>query len=303
VFSTRLRFVLVAAMLALAAYAARVGSLDAVLFASGALLLAVGYVRSGTVWLAFMRLTRGERDEAARLLDEVRWPARLAPGQRSYYELMRGAFAFDAGRFTDAIGHLEAARALPLRTEHVKAMAELWLARALYRAKADRARIDEALARARALRARRPIAVEIASLGLLHALDVFGALDGVVAVAGVTPEGRVLSKRGARPHVLRDRLVDVVADNRLPPDAAWRLASGQSVVAPFEASEDLVSLRLFATRRGFLLFVTHGTEVEALALATSDEARAIDARVAEVEGFEPESAPLDEERIGQLLIG
>jgi hypothetical protein len=301
--TTRLRLVLIATTLVLAAYAASSGWLGAGGLVVGAALLGYGHVRYGTVWLAFRRMRREDFEGMARLLDEVRRPDLLAPGHRSYYELMRGWAALAGERDEEAVTHLSATRSLPLRTRRVRALAEYLLAVALIETKATPEAIDEALARARSHEPVREVAVQIAALDLGRALDAVAAMPGVLAVAGVTEDGQLSMKRGAGSEALPERLADVFRGIELPADAARRLSSGACVVAPLGDERGVVALRLFATLRGFLLLVTDRTEAEALAITEGREASGVDMRVAEIEALEPNSAPLDEAAIVSLLEG
>lgn len=94
-------------------------------------LLAYGYFRYGTVWLAFREVAHGRMDAAAKLLANVKDPAALGSEQRAYYELASGLVCASGAQNQRAEQHLQNALAHQLRTDNDRAMAEAVLAQLL----------------------------------------------------------------------------------------------------------------------------------------------------------------------------
>jgi hypothetical protein len=102
-------------------------ALSVCLFA-GSALIAVGYFRNGTVWIAFRALKSGRSDRAERLIAKTRNPSWLSAGQRAYYELLKGTLAGEKGDLSAAETHLRAALSGRLRTRNDIQVAKLALA-------------------------------------------------------------------------------------------------------------------------------------------------------------------------------
>ncbi len=107
---------------------------------AGALLI-YGYFRYGPVFIAFHHVRRKNFERAERLLRQVRDPALLASGQRSYFELASAELALHHGKHADAEHHVRAALAHQLRSENDRALAETLLGQLLiHRGQFDEAR-------------------------------------------------------------------------------------------------------------------------------------------------------------------
>ncbi|HEX2871910.1 MAG TPA: hypothetical protein VHP33_11650 [Polyangiaceae bacterium] len=98
---------------------------------AGSALLAYGYFRYGTVWLAFREVAHGRMDAAAKLLAKVKNPEALGSEQRAYYELASGLVCTSTAQNQRAEQHLQAALTHQLRTDNDRAMAEAVLAQLL----------------------------------------------------------------------------------------------------------------------------------------------------------------------------
>jgi predicted Zn-dependent protease len=96
-------------------------------------LLAYGYFRYGTVWLAFRALRAGRSERARALLDQIRFPDRLRSQDRAYYELLRGNLAYERENWASARDHFLRAREHALRTPNDRSMVECALAETLLR--------------------------------------------------------------------------------------------------------------------------------------------------------------------------
>lgn len=92
-----------------------------VLLGLGALGLAVGWVRSGTVWLAWQAATQGQSERARRLLRQIPRPAWLAPENRAYHAAVEAFVAIEDDRLDDAADRLRASLAQGFRTDNVEA--------------------------------------------------------------------------------------------------------------------------------------------------------------------------------------
>ncbi len=101
-------------------------------YLAASIVLAVGYLRSGTVALAFQALRSGSLPQARRLLAQTRFPNWLSAQSRAYREWMLGIFALDEKRWTNARDHLQSAVEHGLRTPNDRSLAEGYLALALF---------------------------------------------------------------------------------------------------------------------------------------------------------------------------
>jgi hypothetical protein len=94
-------------------------------------LLAYGYVRYGTVWIAFRALRAGKSKRAETLLDQVLCPDWLRSQDRAYYEFLRGILATEREDWGTARDHFLTALRHNLRTSNNRAMVECALAETL----------------------------------------------------------------------------------------------------------------------------------------------------------------------------
>jgi len=93
-----------------------------------AVLLAYGYFRYGTVWLAFQAYRRADIDGIERRLRQVLAPGMLRAQDRVYYEFLAGIVAHRNGDFAAAREHLIAAANGPLRTDNLRSTVQCHLA-------------------------------------------------------------------------------------------------------------------------------------------------------------------------------
>ena len=91
---------------------------------AGAALLAYGYFRYGTVWLAFQAYRRGDIATVERRLRQINDPARLRPQDRAYYEFLSGVAAQHRADLDSAHAHLSAVSAEHLRTDNIRSVLE-----------------------------------------------------------------------------------------------------------------------------------------------------------------------------------
>jgi hypothetical protein len=98
---------------------------------AAAVLLVYGYVRHGTVWLAFRALRAGNSKRAEALLDQIAFPDWLQSQHRAYYEFFRGTLAAARDDWEAARGHLATALKHKLRTDNDRSMVECVFAAAL----------------------------------------------------------------------------------------------------------------------------------------------------------------------------
>jgi len=122
------RLVLVVLLGALAWENARVYPGLSVLLGLGAGLIAVGYLRSGTVWLSWQAVTRGDWDLARRLLAQVPSARWLSKDNRAYHRFIEGGLAAQDGDLDHASQALCDALELGLRTKKAEATAYAMLA-------------------------------------------------------------------------------------------------------------------------------------------------------------------------------
>lgn len=110
------RFLLVAACVLYGVWSLQAGRETWIVPFLAAGLLAWGYFRHGTVWLAFRAARRGDFDRSGRLIAKVREPERLTDQNRAYYHWIRGMLALERGDLAPAREHLETAGRGKLRT-------------------------------------------------------------------------------------------------------------------------------------------------------------------------------------------
>jgi hypothetical protein len=109
VYTPLLRIALIAICLVAAASAFSRGFWMAWLYVFAAVVLAAGYWRSGTVWVAWRAWRGGDVARAERLLAGVRRPDRLPRRQRVYYDWLQGELHRGRGDAASALVHFEAA--------------------------------------------------------------------------------------------------------------------------------------------------------------------------------------------------
>lgn len=146
----RIRAILAVIAFALGAYQVIEGHFIGLALLAASAFLAVGYFKYGTVWLAFRAVARGQTDEAARLLQQVRRPASLGAQERAYFELASGFVCAARAQNQQAEEHLRSALASSLRTESDRALAEAVLGQLLVARGSfseARALLDQAAAR------------------------------------------------------------------------------------------------------------------------------------------------------------
>jgi hypothetical protein len=127
-FSPVMRLLLIMTGLALGALQIARGQAAGWFLVVAAALLAYGYFRYGTVWLAFRAYRRGHLEVVERRLRQVRDPARLRPQDRAYYEFLAGVVAQGRGELDRARVHLTAAASGRLRTDNVRSIVQCHLA-------------------------------------------------------------------------------------------------------------------------------------------------------------------------------
>jgi tetratricopeptide (TPR) repeat protein len=122
-FTNSVRLIVVGAALLAAVVTFATSPISGGMFIGGAVLLSVGYVRHGTVWLAFRAQQNGHTDRAKSLLDQIADPNRLSPQNRAYYHLLRGVHAMDVADYVAADSLLARADPARLRTDNDRSMA------------------------------------------------------------------------------------------------------------------------------------------------------------------------------------
>lgn len=130
-FTPRLRAALAVLLFAFGSYRVITGDYVGLVFWAGSALLAYGYFKYGTVWLAFRAVAGGDTERAAALLAQVKRPQALAAQERAYFELASGFVCAARARNEEAEQHLRLALANPLRTSSDLALAEAVLAQLL----------------------------------------------------------------------------------------------------------------------------------------------------------------------------
>lgn len=87
-------------------------------------LLIYGYVRYGTVTLAFQAYHQRNWPRLERLLRQTRWPERLRAQDRAYYEFLCGAAAQARGDTATAHTYFAAVEPELLRTDNIRSILE-----------------------------------------------------------------------------------------------------------------------------------------------------------------------------------
>lgn len=97
---------------------------------AGGLLLLIGYVRHGTVWLAFRAQKDGRTGRSKNLLDQVAHPNRLSAQNRAYYYLLRGIHAIEVEDYFAADTYFAHVNLAKLRTDKDRSMVSAFRAAA-----------------------------------------------------------------------------------------------------------------------------------------------------------------------------
>ncbi len=139
-FSNPIRIALILGCIGFGIYRVVYGDRMGLLYVVAGILVAYGYFRYSTVWLAFRAVQKGELDRAARLLSQTRNPSSLSSQARAYFELASGIVEANRGQDEAAERHFRAALGHELRTENDRCVAEVCLAELLAR----RGNLDEA---------------------------------------------------------------------------------------------------------------------------------------------------------------
>jgi len=92
------------------------------IFTSAAVLLIWGYLRYGTIHVAFQAHLRGEDAAVERYLAQTRFPGFLRPSDRSYFDFLSGIVAVQKGEHTRAREHFDRAVLGPLRTDNMRSV-------------------------------------------------------------------------------------------------------------------------------------------------------------------------------------
>lgn len=87
-------------------------------------LLVIDYVRQGTLIQAAKYFHTKDYNKAEELLLQIRWPEKLSPKKRGFYEFMMGAISVQKREYEDAERHYELAAQFPLRNwnDHVASL-------------------------------------------------------------------------------------------------------------------------------------------------------------------------------------
>jgi tetratricopeptide (TPR) repeat protein len=133
------------------------------LFAAAAL-LAYGYFRYGSVWLISRHVRKGEMDKAERMLGTIKNPQLLAPQQKGYYYLYKGAVEQQKGNLEGAKSSYLDALAEGAMTANNKSIANLNLASIYYR-QGMLEQAKERLREAKEVPHKREVEYEIEELG------------------------------------------------------------------------------------------------------------------------------------------
>jgi tetratricopeptide (TPR) repeat protein len=125
----KFRLILIAASAALAIGQMANGQfmLGLLLLLSGGM-LAYGYFKTGTVYIAYRKMVKGNYTKAEQLLGLIKNPKRLARGQRAYYHFVSAALAMAHQNYTSSREHFTQAIQTGLRTDNDNAIAYLNLA-------------------------------------------------------------------------------------------------------------------------------------------------------------------------------
>ena len=123
-FTRRVRFLIILVDVVVAALCLYYGYwMIAGLLLFSAALIGWGHFRNGTILLAGRAMKQQKLEKAARLLNEIRYPERLARAQRGMYYFYRGALDLHADRLETARAAFDKALAIGLRTETDEAAA------------------------------------------------------------------------------------------------------------------------------------------------------------------------------------
>jgi hypothetical protein len=163
VFTPRIRGLLAVVAFALGVYGLLQGDNVGLAGIAASAVLAYGYFKYGTVWLAFRAVSAGQMDKAAQLLEQVKRPDSLGAQERAYFELASGFVCASRAQNAPAEQHLRVALANELRTENDRALAEAILAQLLI-AREELTEARSVLDRAAARAARPAIAQRIQTL-------------------------------------------------------------------------------------------------------------------------------------------
>lgn len=127
----RIRLFLAAITLAFGAYRLVGGHVDGTATLAVSAYMIFSYIKQGTVQLAFRAVARGQVEQAAQLLKQVKRPDSLVADERAYFELASGFVCAARGQNDPAEQHLRRALTGPLRSENDRALAETVLAQLL----------------------------------------------------------------------------------------------------------------------------------------------------------------------------
>lgn len=122
------RWVLVLIGLAAGAIQLRRGEWVGWIVIAAAAVLAAGYWRNATVWLAFRAYRRGDLAGIERHLGAVRDTTRLSSENRAYYDFLHGVIAQARGNLEEAGKSFSAAAGGPLRTSNMRSVVHHHLA-------------------------------------------------------------------------------------------------------------------------------------------------------------------------------
>ncbi len=162
-FTPKLRLALAVVSFLFGAYRIALQDYNGLILLAASALLAYGYFRHGTVWLAFRAVARGQMDSAVQLLNQVKRPEALTSQDRAYYELAWGLVCASRSENERAEVHLKQALDEQLRTDNDRALAEAVFAQLLV-ARGERAEARSVLDRAITRQSRPVIAQRIKTL-------------------------------------------------------------------------------------------------------------------------------------------
>jgi hypothetical protein len=148
-FSPAFRLILVAACLLLATRVMPGGTASWLLYAA-AILLFVGFFRSGAIWLAWRAFLHSDDEEMERCLGWTIAPALLSPTRRAYYDCLQGVSARARGDVAGALSHLTAAASGRIPSARDRSLILVTLAE-VQASLADEAAVDGALALLRSM--------------------------------------------------------------------------------------------------------------------------------------------------------
>jgi uncharacterized protein HemY len=127
-FTPTIRVLLILGCLLLGAWDLRRGSVTGWLLLVAGVLLAFGYFRYATIWLAWKALKAGDVGRCKSLLEKVPSTTSLTAESRAYYEMAHGYIAAEEQSWASARGHFQAALSGPLRTANDRSLAACQLA-------------------------------------------------------------------------------------------------------------------------------------------------------------------------------